>query len=152
MKETNEQIDPPVGAENISPDIEAKPDNASELNELRTENEKLKSEIRFDRARGEVTKHLAKAGAWSPQLMFGAIANELQFDEDGKLMNGAAIVEKLKRDYPESFVSENPVGTIEGGAGAGRGKFLTKEALSKMTAADIAKLDWADVRRILSER
>ena len=129
---------------------QGQPSAAPGLDELRDENEKLKNEIRLGRARDEMTGRLVKAGAWSPGLMLSAVGGELQFDEDGVLVNGAAIVEKLKRDFPESFAGGVRPAAIDGGAGSRRLSSLTKEALAKMSPAEIARLDWEDVRRVLS--
>lgn len=128
------------------------PVDAAEIDALKTENEKLKTQIRMDKAHSEMTRRLANAGAWSPGLMFGAVTGDLQFDDEGKLLNGASVVDRLKRDFPESFVSGSRPGTIDGGAGIGRGNALTREALSKMSPEEIRKLDWEDVRRVLNER
>lgn len=152
MKENTTQIETNGETGDVSTRTDVQPDSDSELEALRTENDMLRNQIRIDKARSEMTRRLAAAGAWSPPLMFGAVRTELKFDDDGSLVNGAAIVDKLKRDYPESFAGAEQTGLIDGGAGRSRGTGLTKAALSKMSPAEIARLDWADVRRVLSER
>lgn len=142
-----------IEEQNIEQITEAEPGKEmSIVDVLRAENERLKSEIRAGVARDELTGRLAKAGVWAPGLMFSAVAGDLKFDDEGTVLNGAAVVEKLKRDFPESFVSGSRPGTIDGGAGFTRGNALTKDALSKMSPEEIRKLDWEDVRRVLSER
>jgi hypothetical protein len=152
LKEIVEKDTTQTAAGDASPEHGAELANTNEIADLKVENEKLKHQIRMDAAHNEMTRRLAEAGAWSPGLMFGAVTGELQFDDEGKLLNGAAVVEKLKRDFPESFVSGARPGTIDGGAGAVQRKGLTKEALSKMSPEEIRRLDWEDVRRTLSER
>ncbi len=121
-----------------------------ELAEARAENEALRQIIRLQDARDEVTARLVKAGARTPGLLFAHSAGELQFGDDGKLVNGDAIVERLRRSYPEQFGQE-PRPTVDAGAGQTR-PALTKEALAQMSPAEIARLDWAEVRSVLSGR
>ena len=104
-------------------------------------------------AREQISQSLLKAGAVSPDLLFDSATASMQFDENGKLINGAAIVEHLKKTLPEQFRNDRPPqGSIDGGAGRGSAAYLTKESLSKMTATEIGKLDWQEVRRVLGER
>lgn len=104
-------------------------------------------------AREQMTQSLVKAGAVSPDLLFDSTTASMQFDEDGKLVNGAAMLEHLKKTLPEQFRNDKPPqGSIDGGAGRGGAAYLTKESLAKMSAAEIGKLDWQDVRRVLGER
>jgi hypothetical protein len=99
-----------------------------------------------------MTAALTKAGARSPELLFNSAKESLQFDGEGKAANTAALVEQLKKSFPEQFGVERPSGSIDGGAGAGsETSYLTKEKLARMTAAEIAKLDWQDVRKVLAE-
>jgi hypothetical protein len=78
--------------------------------------------------------------------------DDLQFDDEGKLANAAAIVRQMQIKFPEQFGVEQATGSVDGGAGAsGRNNTLTKEVLAKMKPAEIAKLDWADVRSVLSQ-
>jgi len=118
---------------------------------LQGENEALKSEIRMRDVAYEVEGMLAAAGARSPRLLVEAAKTSLQFGEDGKLTNAAAIVEHLKTQYPEQFGTERPVDSIDGGAGRTGASAITQEALAKMSPGEIAKLDWAEVRRVLAE-
>lgn len=131
------------------------PDDSSdfELEILKAENEDLKNTLRIRNAREEITKALEKAGARSPELLFDSAKGDLQFAEDGKLSNAAAIFERLQQRFPEQFGVERPKDSIDGGAGInGSGVLLTREALKSMKPAEIAALDWRDVRRVLSER
>jgi len=128
-------------------------EGSTETERLRTENETLKNSLRMRGAHDDITRLLAEAGARSPGLLFTAARDHLQFTEDGKLANAAAITEHLRRRFPEQFESERPFGSIDGGAGASRSnQYLSTDALSKMTPAQIKELDWQEVRRVLSER
>ncbi|MBP7377676.1 MAG: hypothetical protein KA956_14485 [Pyrinomonadaceae bacterium] len=124
------------------------PDESS-ITALQAENEQLKTTIRLNAAKEQITASLTKAGARSPGLLFDAAKGDLQFAEDGGLANSAAIVERLTREFPEQFGVERPA-SIDAGAGRVAAPALTKEALSRMSASEIAKLDWAEVRQVLS--
>lgn len=117
---------------------------------LATENEELKKTIRLRDARESVTKALESAGATSPELLFESVAEKLQFDSTGAVQNAAALVALLKQSYPEQFGTAGRT-SIDAGTGIGRsGTPLTREALAGMTPNQIARLDWADVRQVLS--
>lgn len=116
-----------------------------EVGALAAENEALKNEIRMRAATYEVEGQLARAGARSPGLLAEMAKASFQFGEDGKLANAAAVVEYLRRTHPEQFA----VPSIDAGAGRSGGPTLTKEALSRMTPAEINRLDWAEVRAVL---
>jgi hypothetical protein len=119
---------------------------------LQAENEELKKSLRLRDARDEITAALKKAGARSPELLFNSTKESLQFDAEGKVANSTALVERLQGKFPEQFGFEAPAGSIDGGAGKNTDtNYLTKEKLSKMTAAEISKLDWQDVRKVLAE-
>ncbi|MBP6001846.1 MAG: hypothetical protein KA746_00295 [Pyrinomonadaceae bacterium] len=120
--------------------------------ELAAENEQLKATIRLNAAHRQITGELARAGARSPELLFDAAKGDLQFAEDGTLTNAAAIVERLEAAFPEQFADDPPIGPIDGGAGRAAVPALTKDALAKMSPAEIARLDWAAVRQALTEK
>jgi hypothetical protein len=136
MKEENTET-----TEQIAPQI---PD--PEIGELRAENERLKEDIRMRTAVYEIETALGKAGARSPKLLVEAAKESLQFGEDGSVANAGAVVDHLRRQFPEQFGA----GSIDGGAGRNPGPTLTKDALSRMTPAEIQRLDWAEVRSVLS--
>jgi hypothetical protein len=120
----------------------------AELDELRRENEALRSAAREKAASETITNELRSIGARSPELMFESIKANLQFDEAGVLLNTAAIVTDLKKRFPEQFGSAI---SIDAAAGAGaRPNFLTPEMLARMKPEEIAKLDWAEVRSVLA--
>ena len=123
--------------------------DVSDITQLQAENAELKAAIRTSEARSALTTALAKAGARSPGLLFDAVKGELKFTEDGKLENAAGLIEQITARFPEQFGTETPA-SIDGGAGSGGGITLTKEALAKMKPAEIAALDWSDVRRVLA--
>lgn len=118
--------------------------------ELAAENEQLKTTIRLNAAHRQITGELARAGARSPELLFDAVKDGLQFGADGTLQNAAAVIGKLKTSFPEQFGAEPMPASIDAGAGAAAIPQLTKEALAKMKPAEIAELDWAEVRRVLA--
>ncbi len=123
---------------------------AEAIQTLAAENAELKTAVRLAAAKEQITASLAKAGARSPGLLFSAAKGDLQFGEDGTLANSAAIVERLTREFPEQFGVERPSVSIDAGAGRVAAPALTKEALSRMSASEIAKLDWAEVRNVLA--
>lgn len=116
------------------------------------ETEELRKALQMRDAREEISAALTKAGARSPELLFNSAKESLQFDGEGKAVNTLALVEQLKKSFPEQFGVERPSGSIDGGAGAASETgYLTKEKLARMTPAEIAKLDWQDVRKVLAE-
>jgi hypothetical protein len=125
------------------------PFDPAEMETLRAENERLRVEARTRLARDTLVLALGQAGAREPELMFRAVRADLQFGDDGSLTNAAALVGRLRREFPEAFGARSA--SIDGGAGVRSSQFLTKEMLRKMSPGEIAKLDWADVRRVLSE-
>ena len=135
----------------VPPDINP-PDPEAER--LRAENIELKTEIRMRDARERMTELLEAAEANSPDLLFASVKDDLQFADDGELENAAALVEQLKRRFPEQFGSRPvPPGSVDAGAGArSHAPHFTAESLSRMTPAQIQKLAWAEVRRVLTER
>jgi len=124
--------------------------DAQVLGRLQAENAELKAAMRMSEARQHVMAALTRAGARSPELLFDAVKGELQFADNGKLENKSAILERMKTRFPEQFGYEKPTASIDGGAGHGGGITLTREALTKMRPAEIAALDWADVRNVLA--
>ena len=128
----------------------AAPDNgaAAELETLRRENEELKTATRLRDARESLAEELKRAGARSPELMFAAVMGELQFDNEGRVINSAPLISHLRRSYPEQFDDQVRTGSIDAGAGRGT-RMLTAEALARMTPAEIARLDWAEVKETL---
>ena len=150
---TNQNNEAPVsvprttGAETSTPS--AAPGTDISHAELAAENEQLKTTIRLNAAHRQITGELAMAGARSPELLFDAVKDGLQFGVDGTLQNTAAVIGKLKMSFPEQFGAEASPASIDAGAGAAAVPHLTKEALAKMKPAEIAALDWQDVRRVL---
>jgi hypothetical protein len=130
-----------------TPDVS---ESNAEAERLRAENDELKNAIRMRDAREALTNELNAAGARSPELLFGSVQAEIQFDNDGRPTNVAAIATNLKQKFPEQFGSDHRA-SIDGGAGRGsQNNFLTRDTLAKMTPQEIARLDWNDVRAVLS--
>jgi|GEM_PF-1915695 len=162
---TTEQSEPPAVAGGLTnpttqaagvgeaTDIQVQPPataGGSDLNELRKENEQLKTTIRIGEAHRQITGELEKAGARSPGLLFDAVKGDLQFGDDGALDNAAALVGRLKITFPEQFGFDRPTASIDAGAGQAAVPRLTRETLARMKTAEIAALDWNDVRRVLA--
>ncbi len=121
------------------------------ISQLRQENEQLKATIRNGAAHRQITGELGRIGARSPELLFDAIKADLQFTDDGSVANAAAIVERLRRTFPEQFGADQRPASIDAGAGLASVPRLSKESLAKMKPAEIAKLDWEDVKRTLAQ-
>ena len=140
-------FDPPIEFE---PSATAAP-QTPDVESLIAENEALRRAVREREARDLMTASLAAAGARSPELLFAAAKDLIQFGEDGSPQNAEALVADLKRRFPEQFGAFSPQPPIDGGAGAGgTAPALTKEVLARMTPAEIARLDWAAVRQALA--
>ncbi len=134
----------------------------TELSDLRSENDSLKTALRLHNARDEIISSLTTERARSPQLLFEFSTSCLEFDDNGALKNAAALITDLKQRFPEQFVVEPPppqqihpprsVPSINSGAGrTGARHPLTKEMLAAMKPREIAKLDWNDVKQVLEQ-
>ena len=135
-------VQPPVGAGGTDSATAGGTD-------LATENANLKAAIRLRDAQDSVTGEFRDAGARSPELLWDVVAGQVEFDDEGRPANVAAVVASLKAKFPEQFGNHIPQ-SIDGGAGQTATPRLTKEALRRMKPSEIAELDWADVRRVLS--
>ncbi|HEV8591188.1 MAG TPA: hypothetical protein VGQ55_03725 [Pyrinomonadaceae bacterium] len=148
--QTNNTDENSIGEQRVLP-LDPPLDERASITNLTAENERLKASIRLRDARDALTAELKEAGARSPGLLFEAAKNNLQLSENGDVQNVEAIVAMLKHDFPEQF-GRPPAESIDAGAGvANRTPPLTREALAKMTAAQITKLDWADIKQVLSQ-
>lgn len=124
-----------------------------ETETLRQENEGLKQQMRLMDAREKIGGELTAAGAISPGLLFDLISGKIEFDDDGKPVNTAELVTTVKSEFPEQFETHKPAASIDAGSGRSDAKaYLTAEALTKMTAAEIKQLDWAEVKQVLSNQ
>ncbi|HRI02388.1 MAG TPA: hypothetical protein PLL77_01485 [Pyrinomonadaceae bacterium] len=148
LNETPKSV--PGTAEAETSTLSAAPGTDISHAELAAENEQLRATIRLNAAHRQITGELARAGSRSPELLFDAVKDALQFAADGTLQNAAAVIGKLKTSFPEQFGAEPLPASIDAGAGAAAVPTLTKEALAKMKPAEIAELDWAEVRRVLA--
>jgi len=151
QNENTTQTTPPAGGEEtVTPDgVTHTETNTDTLAALQAENEQLKATIRLSEAHRQITGELTKAGARSPELLFDLVKGDLQFGTHGDLQNAAALIGELKRSFPEQFGTHTPAG-IDAGAGRQQPPALSRDALAKMKPAEIAALDWADVRRVLA--
>lgn len=119
--------------------------------EVHAENQNLKQMILLRDAREELTAVLVERGARSPGLLFAYAVDDLQFDDENKLTNVSALVRKLERSFPEQFEQRSAVPSINGGAGvSNQPAAITRETLAKMRPAEIAALDWNEVKRVLA--
>jgi hypothetical protein len=125
----------------------------ADIGQLQTENAKLKEQLRLRDAHEDLTHRLKKAGAKTPKLLLAAAKHALKFTAEGMLENAGEVVEDLLGRFPEQFghhTSAPPHISIDAGSGRTAKPTLTREALAKMKPAEIAKLDWNEVRRVLS--
>lgn len=125
---------------------------AGDVERLAAENEALRTEIRMREAAYEIESRLSAAGARSPGLLTKEAKESFQFAEDGRLANAAALIENLRRSYPEQFGRDVPAGSIDAAAGRNSAPPLTRDALARMSPSEIQQLDWDDVRAALSAR
>ena len=138
------------GMEELAAQAETRPlgSVSKTANELAEENESLKVELYIRTAVYDIETRLTKAGARTPNLLAGQAKESFQFSDDGKLTNADAVIDQLKRAYPEQFA----VPSIDASAGRTPRPTLTKEALSRMTTTEIQRLDWNEVRSALQEK
>jgi len=129
------------------------------LVQLQAENAALKKQLQEQAAHTSLKDKLKQAGARTPKLLLDAAKDALQFTVAGELENAVEIIEALKEKFPEQFgVTNNArptapaVHSIDAGAGRVAKPILTREALAKMTPAQIAELNWDDVRRVLASK
>jgi hypothetical protein len=152
-KENEETTETPPPDDKARGEAENKPAAPAAENDafdrLKEENEKLRNTIRLTQAQRQITDELAAAGARSPALLFAAVKGDLQFAANDALQHGAALIERLRREYPEQFGDQKPA-SIDAGAGGKREPAITRAALAKMSAAEIAALPWDDVRSVLA--
>jgi hypothetical protein len=130
---------------------ETAPAQPGEIDGLRLKVEDLTRSLRLAEAQNQVTAILRDAGARSPELLFEAAGKLLQFADDGTLKNAEAVSAALKQRFPEQFAGAGAQPTIDAGAGSTTApRALTRESLARMKAADVARLDWNDVRQVLA--
>jgi hypothetical protein len=123
----------------------------TEIDRLRAENAELQLRLRQRDVREDLTAAMRSAGARSPELIFEAAKNALQFGEDGSLINAEAVVAQMKRKFPEQFGTASPL-SIDGGAGRDISpNALTKDVLAKMKPDEIARLDWGVIKEALKQ-
>ncbi|HTH52271.1 MAG TPA: hypothetical protein VL501_10075 [Pyrinomonadaceae bacterium] len=145
---------PPAIPSSTTTDEHAGSVPAADLAELRAENERLKKQLAEQSAHSSLKDKLKQAGARTPKLLLDAAKDALKFTVAGELENAVEIVEALREKFPEQFGTHTPpsVPSIDAGAGRVSKPGLTREALAKMTPAQVAELDWNDVRRALSTK
>ncbi len=75
----------------------------------------LEQRIRDANARSVVADAASKAGAISPGLMYRAVRDDLEFDDDGNPVNAADVIDALKQSEPDQFRAAG--GSGDGGRG-----------------------------------
>jgi len=130
-------------------EVKTEEQSATELQRLTEENAELRRSLGHERAKRLMTTELTAAGARSPELLFSSVSGEIEFDDKGEPANTATLVASLKAKHPEQFGTQTA--PIDAGAGVVSKPALTRESLSRMKPAEIAKLDWAAVREVLSQ-
>lgn len=129
-----------------------KPDTGEAvIAQLREENEKLRTSIRMASAHRQITAELTRIGARSPELLFDAVRQQIEFADSGEAANTAALIDGLKKRFPEQFEAEPRPGMIDAAAGSTAQPPLSREALARMTPTQIAALDWEAVKRTLRQ-
>lgn len=119
---------------------------------LKAENESLKLQLQLKNARDLSVEKLRSLGAHSPTLIFDAIAPSIRFDDDGAPKDLNLLIDKLLREHPEQFSAQYAPTAPDGMNVRMQTPTLTRETLSQMSAAEISKLDWDDVKRVLEGR
>jgi len=167
-----EQSSPETSTEIFDSVSSAQPTPETELTDLKSENDRLRSELRMIAAHTELTRLLATERARSPELLFEASRDRLTFDDNGKLTGTDELIDDLKHRFPEQFVSgrseDTPVlmsaehkpvpptvatGVPSINSGAGRSNSrspLTKDQLARMKPREITRLNWNEVKHVLS--
>ncbi|HMO82030.1 MAG TPA: hypothetical protein PKD24_14665 [Pyrinomonadaceae bacterium] len=126
-------------------------DDPGQAETLRRENEELRHSIRLRDAREAMLAALTGKNAHSPELLFRAVADRIEFDEGGSPANVADLVGELLRAFPEQFGSVMKPAAIDAGAGAGSPAVpLSAESLARMSPDEIRRLDWDEVRSVLA--
>lgn len=102
-----------------------------------------KAALRERDARDAVKDAAVKAGVKNPDLFYKAVKSDLEFDDAGNVKNLKDVLESSRTEMPELYAGAAAAKpTPEGGADAGEGKnppaTLTKEAIEKMSEAEIA--------------
>lgn len=121
-----------------------------ELERLAAENRELQNTLRMNTARSAAISELREQGAHSPDLIFEAFGSKIEFDDADKAVNLADLVREIKRNHPEQFEIKE-TRSIDAGANGNRSAAaITAEDLRRMSVAEIARLDWAEVRRVLA--
>jgi hypothetical protein len=135
------------------PDATGGAPDGQTLTDLQAENNRLKEQLRLRDAHEDLTHKLKKAGAKTPKLLLAAAKHALKFTGEGMLENAGEVVDDLLDRFPEQFghnTSPKTHTSIDAGSGRNSKPALTRETLAKMKPEEIAKLDWNDVRRVLS--
>ncbi len=114
--------------------------------ELAAENDRLMAELHMRAAIYDIESRLVKAGARSPKLLAAQSKESFQFTEEGGLTNAEAVIDHLRKTWPEQFATPS----IDASAGRASRPTLTKEALARMTPAEIQRLDWNEVKATLA--
>ena len=143
------------GAERgVGVDLDGLAIDAAEVERLREENGRLRAEVRMRAAVYELEAGLAAAGATSPRLLVEAAKEMFEYAEGGKVANAGERLGRLRASYPEQFGQgggrRGRLPSIDAGAGYPGDDVLTREQLAAMSPAEIARLNWEDVKAALA--
>lgn len=158
LEKTYTKAELDAAAAKAAADALKKANDEKDLSDLEKANNRIKeleATNRLRDAKDSVVEALNKAGARSPELVWKALKDDLEFDDKGSLKNLDALVTSFKTDFADQFGEPKPDETIDGGAGGGGTQTakLTKEKLAGMTPAEIQKLDWeTEVKPVLEAK
>lgn len=121
----------------------------TETPDLAAENATLRTRVREMAASQALNAALEKAGVTATSLVTKALIADVQFDDADAPVNVAALIAKARGEFPAVFRSDAANG-IDARVASPPPERLTREMLKKMSPAEIAKLDWEQVRAALS--
>lgn len=137
-------------------DWEKKVKDAEERAKL-SEDERTKAELAETKAqlaerdkRDAAKAQATTAGVKNANLFYSAYGKDLETDAKGNITNFADVLATAKAESPELFVTPSN-GSADGGEGKGSKLTLTKEAIEKLTPAEIEK-NWAEVSAFLASQ
>lgn len=121
----------------------------AETPDLAAENAVLRTRVREMAASQALNAALEKAGVAATSLVTKALIADVQFDDADAPVNVAALIAKARGEFPDVFRND-AVNGIDARVASPPPESLTREMLKKMSPAEIAKLEWEQVRAALS--
>ena len=105
----------------------------AERDRLAQQLQERETRLREVTARGVVTEAAGKLNGRAPGLIFKAIKDDLEYDDDGNPTNVDTLLAQLKKDEPELFPAVR--GKADGGAGDDRSAPEPKAGLERLSSA-----------------